>query len=290
MALPSAHGIAADTETLLRLRHVAREARARSARLTGLPGGFVSKRRGRGLEPDDIRAYAEGDDLRHIDRNVTARTGVPHVRIFRDERDRTVLLIADFRTAMRWGTRRALRSVAAAEALALAGWQAMEAGARVGLLAIGAGEPLFIPARGRERGMVAVVGGLAAAHRAAFDVKNEPPLSQTLELATGMLPSGGSAILATGLDHPGDDFDLAAGGLVRRGRLSVCLVLDAFETRAPQGTYPFVASDDPVRFAAIASSRANPAAARIARLHRLGIDVFPIHAGDGPEAMDVPGE
>ncbi|TXM93858.1 DUF58 domain-containing protein, partial [Methylobacterium sp. WL122] len=63
----------------------------------------------------------EGDDRRHIDRNATARTGILHVRTHHDERDRAVVLLADFRPSMLFGTRRALRSVAAAEALASLG-------------------------------------------------------------------------------------------------------------------------------------------------------------------------
>ena len=84
---------------------------------TGRPGGFAGKRRGNGLEIVDVRPFSEGDDSRHLDAATTARTGRPHVRTFRDEREKTALLVADFRPAMLWGTRRRLRSVAAADAL-----------------------------------------------------------------------------------------------------------------------------------------------------------------------------
>ena len=202
----NARGVAADTEHLLSLRHLVRNLPERRLAPTGLPGGFVTKRRGRGLETVDIRIFSEGDDIRHIDHNTTARTGVPHVRTFRDERDRSVLLLADFRPSMLWGTRRAFRSVAAAEALTIVGWRAVEAGGRVGLIAFGAGEPVFVPARGRERGMIAVVGGLAAAHRAALDAASETPMAEgrplddMIELAIRLVPAGGSVFLASGLD------------------------------------------------------------------------------------------
>ena len=70
-----------------------------------------------------MRLWSEGDDRRFIDRNATARTGELHVRTHHDERDRAVVLVADFRPSMLFGTRRALRSVAAAEALVLLGWR-----------------------------------------------------------------------------------------------------------------------------------------------------------------------
>ncbi|CAA2156919.1 hypothetical protein MBRA_02351 [Methylobacterium brachiatum] len=122
------------------LRYLARRGAAPATRtLAGLPGGIVTKRRGRGSEPEDVRLWSEGDDRRFIDRNATARTGQLHVRTHHDERDRAVVLLADFRPSMLFGTRRALRSVAAAEALALLGWRVAADGGRVGLAVATAG-------------------------------------------------------------------------------------------------------------------------------------------------------
>jgi len=57
------------------------------------------------------------------------------VRTFRDERERTLMLVVDFRESMMFGTRRALRSVAGAEAVIALGWGAIDEGGGVGLLA-----------------------------------------------------------------------------------------------------------------------------------------------------------
>ncbi|MBW4986135.1 DUF58 domain-containing protein, partial [Mameliella sp. CS4] len=93
--------------------------------------------------------WSEGDDRRFIDRNATARTGQLHVRTHHDERDRAVVLLADFRPAMLFGTRRALRSGAAAVALALLGWRVAADGGRVGLAVASAGAPTVLrPAGG----------------------------------------------------------------------------------------------------------------------------------------------
>jgi uncharacterized protein (DUF58 family) len=190
---------------------------------------------------------------------------------------------------MLWGTRRALRSVAAAEALALAGWRAVDSGARVGLLAFGTAEPVHVRAQGRARGMIAVTGALAAAHRAAFASDARNPLDQALQLASDLLPSGGTLVLATGLDDPGPDFDMLARRIAGRGRLRVCLVIDAFETAPPPGSYPYLVAGKEVAMALIGGERRFEDS-RIARLQALGAEVFPIHAGDGAEAMEVPGD
>jgi uncharacterized protein (DUF58 family) len=288
----SAAGVAADTDYLLKLRHLVHNLPERRLAPTGMPGGFVSRRRGRGLETVDIRIFSEGDDIRHLDHNTSARTGVPHVRTFRDERERSVLLLADFRPPMLWGTRRVLRSVAAAEVLALAGWRVIEAGGRVGLIAFGAGEPIFVPARGRERGMVAVIGALTRAHRAALEAASEThaaegrPLEDVIELAARLVPTGGSVFLGSGLDDPGEHFDILASALNRRAALTVLLITDAFEQRPPTGSYPFMTRIGRVGWASFLTNRfsAEPDP-RIDRLAHLGIATIPVDAGQGPETM-----
>jgi uncharacterized protein (DUF58 family) len=279
---------------LLKLRHLVYNLPEKRLAPSGLPGGFVSRRRGRGLEMVDIRVFSEGDDIRHLDHNTTARTGIPHARTFREEKERRVLLLADFRPSMLWGTRRVFRSVAAAEALALAGWRAITAGGRVGLLAFGAREPVFVPARGRDKGMIAVVGGLVQAHRAALatamDAKaaDDQSLECGLELAVRMAPTGSSVVLASGLDRPGESFDSLALALNRRNQLTMLLIKDAFEQRPPAGSYPFVTTSGRIGWVSLSakhfSSEPDP---RLNHLAELGIDTIPLDAEGGPEAMAV---
>lgn len=284
------YGTAVDAEALLRLRHVAAEARrGRSRRTAPLPGQIPTRRRGRGSETDDVRAWSHGDDVRHIDRNTTARTGEPHVRTFRDERDETTLLLADFRPSMLFGTCRALRSVAAAEILALAGWRALALGGRVAMLAVGAGEPVFVRPVAGERAMAAVIGGLGRAHAAALALPRtaDPPLAPALEVAARPLRRGGTIVLATGLDGPEGDLDAAVRHVVQRIDLRVALISDAFERRPPAGTYPFLtfAGLRGVRTVAGARQAAAEAhAAAIARLARLGAAAARFDAERPPEA------
>ena len=123
-------GISLTATKLIGLRHLI--ARPESyADLAALPGGYLTKRKGTGQEIADVRLYVSGDDYRHLDRGTTARTGTLHVRQFQEERDRVVLLVADFRPSMFWGISNSFLSVAAAEALCLTGWRAVNDGARV---------------------------------------------------------------------------------------------------------------------------------------------------------------
>ncbi|MEJ1402066.1 MAG: DUF58 domain-containing protein, partial [Candidatus Sedimenticola sp. (ex Thyasira tokunagai)] len=73
--------------------------------LSAQSGGYLSVYRGRGLEFDEVRAYQPGDDVRTIDWRVTARRGRTHTKLFREERERPVLLLADFHPGMYFGSR-----------------------------------------------------------------------------------------------------------------------------------------------------------------------------------------
>lgn len=66
-------------------------------------GEYRSTFRGQGMEFEDVRVYEPGDDIRRIDWNVTARTGVPHIKQYRESRERTIAIICDASASMRWG-------------------------------------------------------------------------------------------------------------------------------------------------------------------------------------------
>jgi uncharacterized protein (DUF58 family) len=95
-------------------------------------GGHLSPFKGRGVEFDESRPYQAGDDLRTIDWRVTARTGKPHTKVFREERNRPVFLWLDLRAPMMFATKGVFKSVAAAEAAALIAWSAVHNGDQLG--------------------------------------------------------------------------------------------------------------------------------------------------------------
>ncbi len=66
-------------------------------------GEYRSTFRGQGMEFEDVRVYEPGDDIRRIDWNVTARTGIPHIKQYRESRERTIAIICDASASMRWG-------------------------------------------------------------------------------------------------------------------------------------------------------------------------------------------
>lgn len=131
---PLLTGVYAGIDQLVRLRFLANhlDLDPRRSSHTPVSGGYFSRFRGRGMEFEESRMYLAGDDIRTMDWKVTARTGQPHTKVFREERQRPVLLVVDFRATMFFGTRIAFKSVIAAGAAALLSWVAAARGDRVG--------------------------------------------------------------------------------------------------------------------------------------------------------------
>ncbi len=240
-------GVRLDTETLIGLRAQILQQRQKGNTFVSLPGGFRIRQRGSGQDVADSRAYVAGDDLRHIDRGATARTGQIHTKTFHEERDRITHLVADFRPAMLWGMRRAFHSVVAAQALTILGWQSVEAGGRVGLLAITGRDAIAIPPRGRARGMLTVIGGLVKAHQLALHHAAGGLKTRSLETALGGLKritsKGSDIIIATDLDHPGDSFRDVVAELAQRRYPHFLIVRDHSFKDLPPGRYPIKLPD-----------------------------------------------
>ena len=129
-------GVYADLDELVRLQYKARGFTflPRQPVHSILAGRHASRLRGRGLNFEEIRGYLPGDDIRNIDWKVTARYRDPHVRVYTEEKDRPALLLVDQRMSMFFGSRRAMKSVTAAECAALSAWRILDVGDRVGAL------------------------------------------------------------------------------------------------------------------------------------------------------------
>ena len=155
-------------EALMRLRHRAKgfSFLPRQPVHSLLAGRHASRLRGRGLNFEELRHYVDGDDTRTIDWLATARLGAPYVRVYSEERDRPVLLLVDQRSSMFFGSRRAMKSVAAAEAAALAAWRVIALGDRVGAVVFGDREMVSISPQAREAGAVRVIAEVARQNEA----------------------------------------------------------------------------------------------------------------------------
>lgn len=129
-----ARGATISLQELLLQRHAARnlDYLPHHRSMAGISGLHLSKMRGRGIDFEEFRPYQPGDDIRLIDWRVTARTGRPFTKVFREERERPVIIAVDQTHNMYFGSQVAFKSVLAAQAAAVLCWLAIDNGDRVG--------------------------------------------------------------------------------------------------------------------------------------------------------------
>ena len=127
-----------------------------------VPGEHLTPQVGGGTELALIRPYRPGDDVRHIDWNVTARMREPHVRVHVGERAMTAWLLLDVSASMTFGTADR-RKADVAEGVALAvGHVATRRGNRLGVVALGGGDPRIMRPRQGRLGLLALLHELRA--------------------------------------------------------------------------------------------------------------------------------
>ncbi|MFO1462204.1 MAG: DUF58 domain-containing protein [bacterium] len=110
-------------------------------------GEYESAFRGRGMEFEEVREYQPGDEIRSIDWNVTARMGRPFVKVYREEREMTVMILVDMSASLDFGTRERLKREAAAEVAAVLAYAAIKSNDKVGLILFTDRVERFIPAK-----------------------------------------------------------------------------------------------------------------------------------------------
>lgn len=202
--------------------------RGRRATDAILGGEVRSVFRGTGMEFSDVRPYAEGDDVRHIDWNLLARTGHPYVKLYAETRELTLLLVVDRSrsTAVGDPEPKSARAVEVAALLALVAAQQQD---RVGLLAFGdAIGPVVPPGRGQRHAFGVV--------RTLFDLE---PTAAATDLA-GALKRAGALLKRRSLvvvlsDFLADDWDAALRNLAARHEVTAIALEDSRETALPRG-------------------------------------------------------
>ncbi len=130
-------------ELLKRVRQI--EIAARRKVTSRFAGGYLSTFRGQGMEFDEVREYAPGDDIRNIDWNVTARTGHPFIKRFVVEREMTVLLVVDVSGSLSFGSGSKRKEQIVTELCTLIAFLAVGNGDRVGLLLVSDRVEHYIP-------------------------------------------------------------------------------------------------------------------------------------------------
>jgi len=213
-----------------------------------LSGRHSSKLRGRGLNFEELRNYLPGDDTRNIDWKVTARTRTPFVRVYTEEKDRSVWLLIDQRVGMFFGSQQRMKSVVAAEVAAISAWRVLSGGDRVGALIFNDEEISVVPPhRSRERVMqilkqVVKKNQALSAHP---ELKPDPgKLNEALKQASLLAGHDCLVCLISDADGLNEDTRQHISRLAEHNDVITTLIYDPLEkTMPPAGRLRFADSE-----------------------------------------------
>ena len=237
---------------LIRLKPAGESLKIGALRVRALDaGGHLSRLKGRGVEFDESRPYQPGDDLRTMDWKVTARTGKPHTKVFREERDRPVILWLDLRRPMLFATKGAFKAVRAAQTAALVAWSAVANADRLGGLIFSDREHVELRprlGRGAALRMLRVIGDPAFwefPHATAAAVQPHAVQPHSLQRLTRVARPGSQIFLLSDFRSLDDSFERHLRQLARHSDVSMVHFFDPVERDLPP----------PARYRVLAGSR-----------------------------------
>lgn len=242
----------ADVAELIRLRHGAAQLRhfPKINARAQLAGSQRSRFRGRGMDFDEVRLYQPGDDIRAIDWRVTARTQVAHTKLYREEKERPIVVLCDLRPPMLFGSC-ALKSVLACEAAALLCWAGLAANDQVGGIVAGPQQQADIRPRRSAHAVLDYLHRLSEASKALTTAQPtaSATLAELLSETKKIVKPGTSLFVISDFS----DLDAACqrhfSELSRHANVTLLSVSDPLEQQLPaHGRFAITDGGEPITF------------------------------------------
>lgn len=192
-----------------------------------LAGQYESVFKGRGMEFKEVREYVPGDEIRMIDWNVTARTGVPHVKLLAEERELTVMLLVDASGSGLFGSVERFKNELAAELCAVLAFSAIKNNDKVGLIIFTDDVELYIPPSKGRRHVLRVIREVLFFKPKARGTS----IPRALHFLNGVTTRRAVAFLVS--DFMADDYELPLRIANRRHDIIAVTVTDPREESVP---------------------------------------------------------
>lgn len=147
-----------------------------------MAGDVKSVFKGRGMEFEEVREYAFGDDIRDLDWRVTARKSEPYTKVYHEEKDREIVVLLDLSASMIFGTKNELKSVTAAKLTALIGWMTLKNKDRFGLLLFDGKNTTYYKPQNNQKSLMMLFQIIADKTHAALKQSYEGNISSALKM------------------------------------------------------------------------------------------------------------
>lgn len=212
-----------------------RQAPSRAA----MAGTSHTRFRGRGMEFAEVRPYQAGDDIRTIDWRVTARTQVPHTKLFQEERERPVFILVDQRSPMFFGSQHCFKSVYAAELAAMIAWACHQGGDRLGGVLLGDHAQQDLRATRGKPGLLHFLNALVDYNQRLFSPVPKAkslPLLPALEQLGQVVKPGSQVFLLSDFHDLDNACQESLSRMAKHSDVIALHIFDPLEADIPQGS------------------------------------------------------
>jgi len=201
--------------------------------------GFSSPFRGRGIDFEETRIYQPGDDIRTMDWRVTARTGKPHTKVYREERERPTFFLVDYNPSMFFGSKVAFKSVIAAKVAAMLAWAAAREGDRVGGLVFSGNLLRTTPLKASSQGVLPLLKSLANVSSPPETHPCENSLATALQRFRTLAKPGSLVFILSDFNGLNQQAEKQLSELSKHSDCFALWMLDPLEVAPPPpGEYP----------------------------------------------------
>lgn len=208
-------------------------------------GDVKSAFKGRGVELEELRAYTFGDDTRDIDWRVTARKLTPFTRLYAEEKDREIYVLLDLSPTMVFGTKKELKSVAAAKIAALIGWLCLENKDRFGIMIFDGYQTYFYKPRNSRASMMVIFKKIAEISESVLEksLKKAETLSKVVKMLRNQLKNQATIFMVSDFSSFDESLQQNLAQLAKKSRVYCLDVFDVLEEETPPPGEYMVASE-----------------------------------------------
>ncbi|RAP37305.1 hypothetical protein B1207_03780 [Legionella quinlivanii] len=230
------NGVSIDLAELIAFKRFARKMAYKPEKGAPGSGNHLSKFRGRGMDFSEVRNYQAGDEIRHMEWRVTARTGRPHIKLYQEERERPVVIVVDFNPSMYFGTRKAFKSVIAARLAAMIAWTTVKQGDKIGALLYSSERHNEYLPRSREGGVLPILAGLMEYTNQTSGMMTESPpkpLGEALIRLRRVVKPGSIIVLISDFYHLNGEAEKNLSRLHEHNDILAYQIVDPLELHSP---------------------------------------------------------
>lgn len=199
-----------------------------------LSGDVKSVFKGRGIEFEEVRQYAIGDDVRDMDWRVTARKSEPYIKVFLEERDREIYVLIDMSATMVFGTKNEFKSVFAAKTAAMLGWIALENKDRFGCIIYDGTQSFVFKAKSGIKNLLAIFKKISSVSENVLKNSAIGNLSKPLKLLENTLKTRGDVFVLSDFFNFDSAVRNAMFAVGKKSKSHILDISDVLEQNAPK--------------------------------------------------------